>query len=40
MSSSPLLHEGILVCTKGALGRRAGQEHFYVFVSAKKSVEP
>jgi hypothetical protein len=33
-------HEGILIYTKGALRRRSGQEHFYIFVSAKRSVEP
>jgi hypothetical protein len=35
-----ITHEGILVYTKGALRRHAGEEHFYVFVSAKKSVDP
>lgn len=34
-----LTHEGILVYTKGALRRHSGQDHFYVFVSAKRSVD-
>jgi hypothetical protein len=32
-------HDGILVYTKGALRRHAGEEYFYVFVSAKRSIE-
>ncbi|HKY37985.1 MAG TPA: hypothetical protein VJN18_18715 [Polyangiaceae bacterium] len=35
-----MTHEGIVVYTKGALRRHAGQEHFYVFVSAKRSIAP
>ena len=34
-----LTHEGILVYTKGALRRHAGQDQFYVFVSAKRSID-
>jgi hypothetical protein len=32
-------HDGVLVYTKGAIRRHAGQDYFYVFVSAKRSVE-
>jgi hypothetical protein len=31
-------HEGIFVYTKGALRRIAGEDWFYLFVSAKRSV--
>jgi hypothetical protein len=34
-----IMHEGILVYTKGALRRHGREEHFYVFVSAKRSVD-
>jgi hypothetical protein len=34
-----ITHEGILVYTKGALRRHGREEHFYVFVSAKRSVD-
>jgi hypothetical protein len=34
-----LTHHGMLVYTKGALRRFAGEERFYVLVSAKRSVE-
>lgn len=32
-------HDGLLVYTKGALRRYAGEEFFYVLVSAKRSLE-
>jgi hypothetical protein len=32
-------HEGIFVCTKGALRKFAGEDWFYLFVSAKRSIE-
>ncbi len=32
-------HEGIFVYTKGALRRFAGEDWFYLFVSAKRSFE-
>ena len=34
-----ITHEGILVYTKGALRRHGREEHFYVFISAKRSVD-
>jgi hypothetical protein len=34
-----ITHEGILVYTKGALRRFSGQDYFYLFVSAKRSIE-
>jgi hypothetical protein len=34
-----LTHDAILVYTKGMLRRRAGEDYFYVLVSAKRSVE-
>ena len=34
-----ITHEGIIVYTKGALRRDQGEEHFYIFVSAKRAIE-
>ena len=34
-----ITHDAVLVYTKGALRRFQGEEHFYVLVSAKRSVE-
>ena len=34
-----ITHDGILVYTKGALRRHAGEDYFYVFISAKRSVD-
>lgn len=34
-----LTHDAVLVYTKGALRRFAGEDQFYVLVSAKRSVE-
>lgn len=34
-----ITHEGIVVYTKGALRRFEGEDYFYVFVSAKRSVD-
>jgi len=34
-----LTHDSLLVYTKGALRRHAGEEHFYVFISAKRSID-
>ena len=33
-------HDALLVYTKGVLRRIAGEDHFYVLISAKRSVEP
>lgn len=35
-----LTHDAVLVYTKGVLRRQAGEEYFYVLVSAKRSIEP
>lgn len=37
--SRSVSHEGIVVYTKGALRRFEGEDYFYVFVSAKRSVD-
>lgn len=34
-----ITHEGIIVYTKGALRQEQGEEHFYIFVSAKRAIE-
>jgi hypothetical protein len=34
-----LTHEAVLIYTKGALRRFRGEDYFYVFVSAKRSIE-
>ena len=34
-----MTHDGILVYTKGALRQFEGDEHFYLLVSSKRSVE-
>ncbi|HEX7602426.1 MAG TPA: hypothetical protein VF316_12510 [Polyangiaceae bacterium] len=34
-----LTHDAVIVYTKGALRRFAGEDHFYVFISTKRSVD-
>lgn len=33
-----LTHDAVIIYTKGALRRFAGEDYFYIFISAKRSV--